>query len=1144
VEKTMKRHLLPLLLLGLFACQANDSPVQPELAGVVAPSLAILDGSREGGNPGFLWLPPIVPHATALGGELDESLLPFLSVEICEWDGAACVGEPLAVFTSETEGAGRLHISDGDHPHYIASWETHGVDQRAIYRVSVKAGPVELGYADVDLIEHGYQAAEIDQDEFVVVGAGWVLPVAFLLDDTALPSLGVALLDGEATRVEFSDGSGINLPNGYPGGGMVRLSVSGPGPVGAVSQRYSLELLPLVERTVALRSVDNGSPTSRSPALSSDFEQNLPLEVTLPYSASPAEQLRVRISYPGFPEGSFTAQNITTVDGALLTFGVTAPTALDIGEVQVWIDSYFEDVLCTNEYEWTTARARPAQAHVVFVHGIDFLRTDCEAWQGYVPEFPFELFAHLDAAGLDGNTSYHYYTYPTFNGLTFSSSQLATEIIDRFDEEDDVVVVAHSLGGLVARGAVEFVPDAEKLVDLIITLGSPLRGTKTATVSFWSKPRPNPLDRSGVRTGFILGLTRALFLDSDAADDARPDSDHVRGVEKLSVPLKTFAGQYDASSPCLHDRRECLFYQVISDWQGEDSDGFVEASSARFSQEAYQSGFGEGYDHSDLIMGREAIFDANLEVVPDDPLLREVARLVALEISPGAGIPRDLIAHYPFNGTANDLTTNRLDGELLGNPTFGPDRFGQPGNALVLDGIDDFVSVPDDPRLDIQGPLTLAAWINLTDVSGIEMIVNKLDNTRSSTEQAYELVTVGSELRGSIYDNLSGAPISEQELLSRAAPGALSTGWHHVALTFDGGVTPSAISLFVDGEKVDSVGGQSLGQFVTMRDVATPVLIGAHVNTEGLLGNFLQGSIDEVMIHGRALTPQEVADLCDLPSACDQTVPPQSIPPILFSSNRAGNQDLYAINPDGTGLDTLTTDSGNDDGPLWSPDGSMIAFSTDRYGNGTDIAVMDVETGAITPVLSTVLSEWPVDWAPDGQSLVIGQRNGSNTNIWVVNLDGTGLLQLTNSSSRDGPALFSPDGQSIVFRSDPPGFANTNLFRINVDGSNQTLLMNWRFTDGIEWVPGANALFVTGQEALGAQFDMYRLDFDGNVLTRLTTNTAFELAPTSSPDAQTLLFARQQGGSWDLYLKDLITLVETPLVVTPGFTEISSDWRR
>ena len=51
---------------------------------------------------------------------------------------------------------------------------------------------------------------------------------------------------------------------------------------------------------------------------------------------------------------------------------------------------------------------------------------------------------------------------------------------------------------------------------------------------------------------------------------------------------------------------------------------------------------------------------------------------------------------------------------------------------------------------------------------------------------------------------------------------------------------------------------------------------------------------------------------------------------ITFVSNRDGDDDIWAINSDGTGSLQLTNDPAVDSGPVWSPDGSKIAFWSTR----------------------------------------------------------------------------------------------------------------------------------------------------------------------------------------------------------------------
>jgi Tol biopolymer transport system component len=55
---------------------------------------------------------------------------------------------------------------------------------------------------------------------------------------------------------------------------------------------------------------------------------------------------------------------------------------------------------------------------------------------------------------------------------------------------------------------------------------------------------------------------------------------------------------------------------------------------------------------------------------------------------------------------------------------------------------------------------------------------------------------------------------------------------------------------------------------------------------------------------------------------------------IIFSSNyekpRSGNFDLYLINPDGTGLEKITTHPDFDSFPMFSPDGKKLLWSSNR----------------------------------------------------------------------------------------------------------------------------------------------------------------------------------------------------------------------
>ena len=55
---------------------------------------------------------------------------------------------------------------------------------------------------------------------------------------------------------------------------------------------------------------------------------------------------------------------------------------------------------------------------------------------------------------------------------------------------------------------------------------------------------------------------------------------------------------------------------------------------------------------------------------------------------------------------------------------------------------------------------------------------------------------------------------------------------------------------------------------------------------------------------------------------------------IAFVSRRDGNDELYLMAPDGSGLRRLTNDAGADVTPRWSPDGEWLAFRSNRVDSG------------------------------------------------------------------------------------------------------------------------------------------------------------------------------------------------------------------
>ena len=157
---------------------------------------------------------------------------------------------------------------------------------------------------------------------------------------------------------------------------------------------------------------------------------------------------------------------------------------------------------------------------------------------------------------------------------------------------------------------------------------------------------------------------------------------------------------------------------------------------------------------------------------------------------------------------------------------------------------------------------------------------------------------------------------------------------------------------------------------------------------------------------------------------------------IVASSRTAGKFQLYAAERSNLAqLTKLSPDTASASDPAFSPDGSRIAFVSQRDGNA-EIYVMNADGTGATRVTNDPQADGRPAFMPDGQSIVFHSSRpaGKQQQIWAVNLDGTGLTQLTRDSVNASPTV-SPDGQTVAYVSSRN--KDSDIWLMGRDGSNQ-----------------------------------------------------------------------------------------------------------
>ncbi len=281
-----------------------------------------------------------------------------------------------------------------------------------------------------------------------------------------------------------------------------------------------------------------------------------------------------------------------------------------------------------------------------------------------------------------------------------------------------------------------------------------------------------------------------------------------------------------------------------------------------------------------------------------------------------------------------------------------------------------------------------------------------------------------------------------------------------------------------------------------------------------------------------------VAVLCGLiillPDAA--TVAAQSEVPrkIAFTFGGSGNTstEIYVINRDGTNQTRLTNNGLDDRFPAWSPDGAQLIFESNREGSTFNIYRMNADGSNQIPITASTAPWINIDpaWSPDGSRIAfVSNRDGvGKADIWTVNTDGNDARKLTTSQLYNTGSInevygastepaWSPDGTKIAFASRRDGNFNVDIYVMNADGSLQTRLTTNSGDDrDPAWSPDGTKIAFTSIR--NGRHDIYVMNADGsNQINVTNTEGSNEAQPSWSQDDRIAFVRLDSSGIEKIY---------------------------
>jgi len=236
---------------------------------------------------------------------------------------------------------------------------------------------------------------------------------------------------------------------------------------------------------------------------------------------------------------------------------------------------------------------------------------------------------------------------------------------------------------------------------------------------------------------------------------------------------------------------------------------------------------------------------------------------------------------------------------------------------------------------------------------------------------------------------------------------------------------------------------------------------------------------------------------------------------IVFSSDyQSTKNEIYTMNPDGTGLFRETNDSVTDADPDVSPANAKIVwarFSPD--GKSSEIFTQNIDgTNRKQLTFLNAVARQP-RFSPDGKRIAfVGALPNVGAEIYTMNADGSSMGRITFSMNNSSSPSWSPDGSKIAFKSAGVN-GEGSVWTMDASGSNQKEIKTCAAPGcyHMQWSTVANEIAVDHTDGSG----IFIIDATTGAQTGVIPGSSYDYTPTWSKDGKTIAFSSWRSGNAD-----------------------------